>query len=249
MLGRGDGTFSTAATVPLAGGPVVVDLDEDSKLDLACSSGHDAVGVELGAGDGTFKSAPPAYPSGGSLNLTLADLNGDHALDVIAGGASQISVNLNRGDGTFAPPRATAIDGSAVATVAADVNGDGNLDLVVLEGPTVLVLHGRGDGTFDAPLSVAMPGSAIYNATLAVADFNGDGLGDIIVGSSQVYGFDSYYGNDELVDPARPEQRLLHGHRRAARRVSSVDRARRLQRRRPRRPGHRKQRRGLHPPR
>ena len=68
----------------------------------------------------------------------------------------------------------------AAAAVPGDFNGDGAQDLVVVDYRSfeVAVLLGNGDGTFGAP--VAYP-TGPSPATIAVADFTGDGVLDLAV--------------------------------------------------------------------
>src|SRR5258708_4025670 len=72
---------------------------------------------------------------------------------------------------------------------AMDVNDDGNLDLVFANGhPDVLfpspqnitVMFGNGDGTFRAAVANTLTHDA---NTIVTADFNGDGIPDVVVGS------------------------------------------------------------------
>lgn len=60
-----------------------------------------------------------------------------------------------------------------------DVDRDGHLDLVVVAAATVTVLKGDGKGGFT--ILQQLPGG---NAGLAVADVTGDGVGDLLVGST-----------------------------------------------------------------
>jgi hypothetical protein len=74
----------------------------------------------------------------------------------------------------------TEIGADAVDFATGDVDGDGVLDVVVCtieEGSELMVLIGGGDGQFTATDPLAQPGCAL----VAVADFNGDGLGDIAI--------------------------------------------------------------------
>jgi hypothetical protein len=90
-------------------------------------------------------------------------------------------VLLGNGDGTFQAP-VDEFTGNSIGSLAlADFNQDGMMDLAVgLRGTNdssgVGVLLGNGDGTFQ-PTSVSY-GS--YGSVKAVADFNGDGLPDVV---------------------------------------------------------------------
>jgi hypothetical protein len=107
-------------------------------------------------------------------------------------------VLLGNGDGTFTNAGGilendnNTVPSNAIA--AADFNGDGKLDLVETcasdnEGPCnnlLLILSGNGDGTFTA---AASPATGMAPNSLAVGDFNGDGIPDLAVanaGSSNV---------------------------------------------------------------
>jgi hypothetical protein len=79
--------------------------------------------------------------------------------------------------------------GDHPTTVAVgDFNGDGIPDLVVtdtglennLQG-TVSILLGKGDGTFRAAQNYA---AGIYTNSVAVGDFNGDGIADLVVANT-----------------------------------------------------------------
>ena len=63
---------------------------------------------------------------------TLADLNGDGALDLATSSLSAvpIAVRLGHGDGTFAPAQPVAAAPGPSGIAAGDLNGDGALDLV-----------------------------------------------------------------------------------------------------------------------
>ena len=92
---------------------------------------------------------------------------------------------------TFLEARTFDSAGNRPSSVAAaDVNGDGRPDLLILNtcdstgvctNGLVSVLLGNGDGTFQTAVSYASGGSSA--SSIAVADVNGDGKPDLIVGN------------------------------------------------------------------
>ncbi len=99
------------------------------------------------------------------------------------------SLLLGRGDGTFEPAQNHDTEQGSVAIAVGDFNGDAIPDVVVTRGQgggdrhnSVLVFLGNGDGTFQPPNR--FPGG-IYNPfQLVVADLNGDGKQDLVIGNA-----------------------------------------------------------------
>jgi hypothetical protein len=98
---------------------------------------------------------------------------------------------LGNGDGTFQKAVTYwAGTSSPRFVVVTDVNGDGKPDLVVanrcidngcLVEAVVAVLLGNGDGTFQA--AVTYNSGGLFTNSVAVADVNGDGKPDLVVGN------------------------------------------------------------------
>ena len=94
---------------------------------------------------------------------------------------------LNDGTGHFSSASNTSSPGLLPLLALADLNGDGKLDIaqVTLDG-TVTVRLGNGNGTFGANTSYSA-GSGVYQ-TPKVIDVTGDGVLDIVVGSTVLPG-------------------------------------------------------------
>jgi hypothetical protein len=145
------------------------------------------VSVLLGKGDGTFQPKQTISVGSGSRWMAVADVNGDGKPHmVIASNSGGIKLLRGNGDGTFQVQQAFATGQGPGAVAVGDLNRDGKPDLVVANygtllqpGNTVSVLLGNGDGTF-APQQTFAVGFA--PDSIAVADVNGDGRPDLVVG-------------------------------------------------------------------
>lgn len=202
----GDGASSVAVADVNGDGKLDVLVTNECITSTNCANG--LVDVLLGNGDGTFQTAV-SYSSGGSnaYSVAVADVNGDGKPDLAVAnlyptadcGSSTnctVAVLLGNGDGTFKPAVTYASGGITSRSIAvADVNGDGKPDLLVAnecitsancgfyESPngSVGVLLGNGDGTFQPAAAYSSGGYS--SDAIAVADVNGDGKPDLVVGN------------------------------------------------------------------
>jgi hypothetical protein len=201
LLGNGDGTFTqmptSIADAAAFSGMAAGYFNNDGKQDIAIVdyAFEQTITVYLGNGDGTFTQGSTidvSNQSSQSINLAVADFNGDGNPDLATpiygdGNPSSLAIYLGNGDGTF-----TAASGSPISTVEAafaakvgDFNGDGIPDIYVTGATSTQDLAidlGNGNGTFTPVPSANIPQLPFsWNTTLA--DFNNDGVTDIIASS------------------------------------------------------------------
>jgi hypothetical protein len=210
FLGKGDGTFTQQA-IPNGsfpgsyGSEALGDFNGDKHLDAvladASDPGSQAGSIDYfpGAPGGTLAKptfyTPSAIPNPESLGS--ADFNGDGKLDLLIAGSSGSFVSFGNGDGTFqlqstqliplAIPPSFSLQISNpdfYNALVADLDQDGKPDAVVIDSTTGLLslFVNDGTGTFpnaaSTPYTFQLPAKS-YN--FAAADFNGDGLPDIMV--------------------------------------------------------------------
>lgn len=189
------GVFAAGPATPLPPGAGVLgvgDFNGGGKQDVLTADQNGVVTVLFGNGDGTFTPGP-GVQTGGSpfvFAVDIGDFNHDGKLDFVGqeGIGGPIQVFFGNGDGTFTPGPVTELPAAVVGGGRfhlidggmGDLNRDGNLDLVVTDGYYLEMMLGRGDGTFSPgpgqPLNLGAVGDSV-----AVADFNGDGVPDIAV--------------------------------------------------------------------
>ncbi|MBN8459767.1 MAG: VCBS repeat-containing protein [Verrucomicrobia bacterium] len=186
LPGLGDGTFPTRLRFPSGGDPsslAAADFDGDGKVDLAAPAYDSSrVCVLRGNGDGTFRTRDRFVVGDLPLSLAHADFNRDGKTDLATANAlsDDVSVLLAYGDGSFQKEKRFMVGKHPVCLVAGDFNADGKPDLATGNSVTgdVSLLMGNGDGSFQTEQRFTPGGSQLR--ALAIADFNGDGMLDIV---------------------------------------------------------------------
>ena len=180
---------------------------------MACLTSHfrfppeNVFGVMLNQGNGTF--GRPEYASFETPRaIAIADFNGDGKADLaVAGtdgqGDNVVAVYFGNGNGTFSStPVRYGIASSGIAIATGDLAGNGLQDIVVTTGRRIAVLMNNGDGTFATPVYYNAGGNNLSSdvpSSIAIGDFNHDGLPDIAVALEQ-----TGYVGILLNDPAAP---------------------------------------------
>ncbi|MGA7853207.1 MAG: FG-GAP-like repeat-containing protein [Candidatus Acidiferrales bacterium] len=204
LFGNGDGTFQQEVEISLPVPPLAVaiaDLNGDHHPDLLVGISSTSTELAyfaalLNNGSGRFGSpifAPNPTPNEyvDADEFSVADVNGDGIPDVLVTGANAegttVQIFLGQGNGTFTAGELVDESGGpfrdVVNAVLADVNGDGCPDVVDVD--TIALIHifpGDCKGDFNNTTNIQVYGVGDIGFGLAVADLNGDGYPDIIVG-------------------------------------------------------------------
>ncbi|HTR45860.1 MAG TPA: FG-GAP-like repeat-containing protein [Verrucomicrobiae bacterium] len=210
FFGNGDGTFQPATDIAVGISPVSIaaarlntNSTSNNNIDLAVVNQADnTVSILLGDGTGAFAPAAPATIATGRApsSVASADLNNDGKIDLAVTNANDntVSVFLGNGDGTFARAANSpfAVGNSPQYVAIGDFNADGFSDLATANngaptadntGNTVSILlnqlnaNGQPTGSFAPPATERDFPAGNGPVSIAVADYNIDGLPDLAV--------------------------------------------------------------------
>jgi predicted NUDIX family NTP pyrophosphohydrolase len=140
-------------------------------------------------------------------SIAVGDFNGDGVADLAVANESSnsVSVLLGNGDGSFQPPRTFGAGNGPTSVAVGDFNGDGVADVAVANGGSypyyrdgsISILLGRGDGSFTAVQTIAAGDTP---ASIAIADFDGNGTSDLVIVNSGYWVDDPEGGYDFVAD-------------------------------------------------
>ena len=210
LLGDGKGGLALAPNSPIVmkegrhphtHGLALGDMNGDRKLDLITANNADNdVTISFGDGRGLFTRAPAAFAVGPSpYPFTLADVNNDGRLDIIATASATgplraqqltssfaLTLLLNDGRGGFRRSDLPVRTGQPWFAGAGDVNGDRKPDLVATHHDQSALTLMLGDGAGHFTEASSSPFSLGRNAfQVVVADVNRDGRADALAATGE----------------------------------------------------------------
>ncbi|MFB6098922.1 MAG: beta strand repeat-containing protein, partial [Salinibacter sp.] len=201
-LGNGDGTFSQpgdAFTGVEEGSVSIANVDGKNGPDVLItgqkSDGTASATLYLQQSDGSFAAANASLTGVLNSATAIADVNGDNNKDILLTGGQEdgapanpvSTLYLGNGDGTFSVANANLTNVARSAASIADVDGDGNKDLLLVGAQpgtltTFATLYfGDGTGTFTEVTSSASGLTSLQSGDAAIADFDDDGIQDILL--------------------------------------------------------------------
>ena len=162
LEGDGRGNFRFFSELPAGDGATAIlsaDLNEDGHPDLVTAGflddpddpgpGDGSIGLHLGDGQGNFTyQALPFAPGIAPFQVNAADLDGDHHVDLVAGGTSDGPVRIFNGNGLGEFTPGLVLTGAQVPqqTAIGDIDGDLDPDLAVADNMGDVLLY-RNDGS------------------------------------------------------------------------------------------------------
>ncbi|HEY7329541.1 MAG TPA: FG-GAP-like repeat-containing protein [Gemmataceae bacterium] len=196
LLGNGDGTLQAPQIFAVGISPrnvAVGDFNGDGRTDFAVGNYMSGtLSVFMNTGGGSFTSSTLAL-TGSPSSLAAGDFNSDGRTDLAVSLAidfvgTDLTMLFGQAGGSL-PTVAKYFAPDFISMSAADVNGDGHLDLVgAINGPAnspsaASVLLNNGNGTLPTPSLVPTPSGVTFSSQVT-ADFNGDGIPDLVSGSA-----------------------------------------------------------------
>ena len=227
--GDGQGGLSKPQNLAVAGdvrSVAAADINEDGLPDIIYSVQKESSGIRVWLNKSGRRWQPAKGPS--EINqyegLTVADINGDGHLDIVAANATAVAqggIQVWLGDGKAGWPveSGPTISGVYMDVLAADLNRDGKQDLIgagwgIHGALRVWLGDGRGNWSSTNPVETG----SFYG--LSICDLNRDGHLDILAGSHRkgvrIFLGDGRGDFDGILGPAEVFERRVEGQSKTA---------------------------------
>ncbi len=188
LYGESKGSFRGPVVYPSSHrttGVEIADADGDGLVDIVTSSFYDgSIGVMRGNGSGDFQSEVLSEAAPFPEEMGVVDLDGDGLPEVVTGSRSRAGLAIHSGgtDGYSGLARVIPLEFATIFFVARDLDLDTYTDLILTDeyGDRVAIMYGSGRGNFGEPVYIEVPDRP---GPVAVADFDGDGMPEILVSS------------------------------------------------------------------
>jgi hypothetical protein len=172
------------------------DYDNDGYLDLAIAGYSDSLGTAVtriyhNNHDGTFTDIGASLPGVYYCSLAWGDYDNDGYLDLMMAGTDNATIQEtrlfhNNGDGTFTENTQTTFEAMGHGSISwGDYNNDGWLDFVICgyraNDAHIKLYKNNGDGSFSEETNASNLTPVNAYAKALWADFNNDGLQDLLI--------------------------------------------------------------------
>ncbi|NKB81630.1 MAG: hypothetical protein GKS05_07050 [Nitrospirales bacterium] len=203
LMGNGDGSFTAETTMLVCKEPrnlAINRFNQDLFEDLAVAcSGSGQVTIFLGKGNGQFDKLGEYSVQRTPVSIATGDFNSDAVLDlVVALRNDKIQLLYGSGNGRFRKGPLYVYGDTPTSVITADFNRDGHSDLAVTNGgpmtSAVSIWLGQGDGTFLVPVDYRTGKRPL---SVKLADFNTDGIIDLLVINGQMNTITVFIGNGD----------------------------------------------------
>ena len=163
----------------------LADLNGDGRDDLFLTNTNTTQKIYLNNGNG-FNTTPITFVASNASDVALADYDNDGDIDAMLSDRyfSENQLWLNDGNANFSYSATYAMDEYYSGVAAGDLDNDGDTDFILygMDIPREIWLN---DGTGHFTLGVLMPNNLDYDKSVKLADYDNDGLLDLIIG---IYG-------------------------------------------------------------